>query len=84
MRAIYMKEPGDVSLIDIPKPEVREEDVLIRVHRVGLCGTDLQSYRGVAALTNFPLVPGHELGGEVESWEAPSPTGCSRRGTTSP
>lgn len=43
MRAIYMKEPGDVSLIDIPKPEVREEDVLIRVHRVGLCGTDLQS-----------------------------------------
>lgn len=67
MRAVYMKEPGSVSVIDIPRPEVKNEDVLIRVHRVGLCGTDLQSYRGVAALTNFPLVPGHELGGEVVS-----------------
>ena len=65
MKAVYMQKPGEVSLIDIPKPEAREEDVLIRIHRVGLCGTDLQSYHGLAALTNFPLIPGHELGGEV-------------------
>lgn len=68
MRAVYMKEPGNVALIDIAKPQPQSGDVMIRVHRVGLCGTDLQSYRGVAALTNFPLVPGHELGGEVISW----------------
>lgn len=67
MRAVYMKEPGNVSLIEVAMPEVKEDDVLIRIHRVGLCGTDLQSYKGVAALTNFPLIPGHELGGEVVS-----------------
>lgn len=80
MRAVYMKAPGDVSLIDIPRPEVREGDVLIRVHRVGLCGTDLQSYRGVAALTNFPLVPGHELGGEVAAWGGAVPAGLFAEG----
>lgn len=74
MRAVYMKEPGSVSVINIPQPEVKNEDVLIRIHRVGLCGTDLQSYRGVAALTNFPLVPGHELGGEVVSCGKNVPT----------
>lgn len=75
MRAVYMKEPGDVSLIEQAKPEVRSGDVLIRIHRVGLCGTDLQSYKGVAALTNFPIVPGHELGGEVVRWGQDVPEG---------
>lgn len=67
MRAVYMQEPHNVSMIEMPPPRPGTGDVLIRIHRVGLCGTDLQSYRGVAALTNFPLVPGHELGGEVVS-----------------
>lgn len=80
MKAVYMKEPGNVSLIDIQMPEVKEEDVLIRIHNVGLCGTDLQSYRGVAALTNFPLVPGHELGGEVVSCGKGVPAGLFAEG----
>ena len=67
MRAVYMQEPHNVSMIEMANPQPGAGDVLIRIHRVGLCGTDLQSYRGVAALTNFPLVPGHELGGEVVS-----------------
>lgn len=75
MRAVYMKEPGNVSLIEIPKPACKAGDVLIRIHRVGLCGTDLQSYRGIAALTKFPLVPGHELGGEVVTCGADVPSG---------
>ena len=67
MRAVYMQEPHNVSMIEMANPQPGAGDVLIRIHRVGLCGTDLQSYRGVDALTNFPLVPGHELGGEVVS-----------------
>lgn len=80
MEAVYMEEPWKVSLIDIPLPQVGEEDVLIRGHRVGLCGTDLQSYRGIAALTNFPLVPGHELGGEVVSCGKAVPDGTFAAG----
>lgn len=67
MKAVYMEAPRKVSVIDMPEPKMKDGDVLIRVRRVGLCGTDLQSYRGIAALTQFPLVPGHELGGEVVS-----------------
>ena len=80
MEAVYMKEPGNVSVIDLKMPEVREDDVLIRIHRVGLCGTDLQSYRGMAALTKFPLVPGHELGGEVVSCGKGVPAGMFAAG----
>ena len=75
MKAVYMAEPGKVSVLEIPEPQAGDHDVLIRVHRVGLCGTDLQSYRGTAALTNYPLVPGHELGGEVVSWGRAVPDG---------
>ncbi len=74
MKAVYMEEPGKVYLIEKDTPEMKSNEMLIKIHRVGLCGTDLQSYRGVAALTNFPLVPGHELGGEVVSWGADVPS----------
>lgn len=53
MRAVYMQEPHNVSMIEMANPQPGAGDVLIRIHRVGLCGTDLQSYRGVDALTNF-------------------------------
>lgn len=75
MRAVYMAGPGDVSTVEYPPCTAGKEDVLIRVHRVGLCGTDLQSYRGIAALTQFPLVPGHEVGGEVISCGKEVPAG---------
>jgi len=75
-----MKGPGNVFLTDIPMPELKPEDVLIRIHTVGLCGTDLQSYRGTAALTNFPLIPGHELGGSVVSCGPSVPEGLFSKG----
>ena len=75
VKAVYMKKPGEVSLIEIDKPIAKEGEVLIKIHRVGLCGTDLQSYRGIAALTKFPLIPGHELSGEIISCGAAVPSG---------
>lgn len=80
MRAVYMSEPWNVSIISIPLPRMEHEDVLIQIHRVGLCGTDLQSYRGIAALTQFPLIPGHELGGEVIACGKGVPSGLFAEG----
>ena len=65
MKAVYMREPWEVSTIELPEPIMKPDEILIRVQRVGLCGTDLHSYRGSMALTNYPLVPGHELSGFV-------------------
>ena len=80
MKAVYMEAPGNVSVIDIPEPNMEDSDICIRVRRVGLCGTDLQSYRGTAALTQFPLVPGHELGGEIVSIGKDVPTNMFAEG----
>ncbi len=67
MKCIYMPQPEKVYTHEVDIPIYGEEDVLIKVHTVGLCGTDLHSYRGSAALTKYPLIPGHEIGGHIVS-----------------
>jgi threonine 3-dehydrogenase len=59
--------PG-LRLEEVPKPEIGINDVLIKVHRTGICGTDLhiESWDGWAAKTiKPPLIVGHEFVGEV-------------------
>lgn len=80
MRAVYMREPWDVSTVELPKPVMKADEVLIRVQRVGLCGTDLHSYRGVMALTKYPVIPGHELSGSVADIGAEVPEGLFAEG----
>lgn len=69
MKALVKKErkPG-LWLDDVPEPEVGINDVLIRVDRTGICGTDLHIYKWDAwaqATIPVPMVVGHEFVGEV-------------------
>jgi len=60
-------EPG-LWLEDVPKPAVGINDVLIRVHRTGICGTDLHIYKWddwAARTIPVPMVVGHEFVGEI-------------------
>lgn len=66
MKAIEITSPGVVRVVDRPEPTLRDGEVLLRVGRVGFCGTDLSSYRGVNPLVKYPRVPGHEIGGRIE------------------
>jgi 2-desacetyl-2-hydroxyethyl bacteriochlorophyllide A dehydrogenase len=66
MKAIELTAPGLVQLVDRPEPTPREGEVLLRVCRVGFCGTDLSSYRGVNPLVSYPRVPGHEISATIE------------------
>lgn len=73
MRALTMQGPGAVGLIDIPEPDLCEGEVLLRVRYVGMCGTDLNSFRGKNPLVSFPRIPGHEIAATVvESRSGPS------------
>jgi len=66
MRAIQLEQPGKFRTIDIPeaaKPGPGE--ALIRVHRIGICGTDISGYLGKMPFYSYPRIPGHELGVEV-------------------
>lgn len=65
MKAISLSEPKRLEIIDIPEPEVGPEDVLVDVRFIGLCGTDLNSYRGRLALLTYPRIPGHEVSGLI-------------------
>jgi len=63
----YAKEPGSVELREIPVPKIDEEDVLLRVEAVGICGSDLHQYNGKHSWrVNYPVVLGHEFAGVVE------------------
>lgn len=68
MKALVRKSlaPGDFICTDVPIPQIREDQVLIRVKAVGVCGTDVHMYTG-HVVTETPLVIGHELCGVVES-----------------
>ena len=65
MKAISLVQPYRVELIDTPESRLGPEDVLVDVHYVGLCGSDLSAYRGVHPLVVYPRVPGHEIGGII-------------------
>jgi threonine 3-dehydrogenase len=69
MRALVKTGPGPgLELADVPLPEIGINDVLIRVHKTGICGTDLhiESWDPWAARTIVPpLVVGHEFVGEI-------------------
>jgi len=65
MKAISLVAPKCVKVIDIPEPAMGPEDVLIEPRYVGLCGSDLNAYRGLSPLVTYPRIPGHEVSGMV-------------------
>ncbi len=66
MQAIQLKQPHEFHTIDIPEPaQPASGEALVRVHRVGICGTDIAGYLGKMPFYSYPRIPGHELGVEV-------------------
>lgn len=65
MRAAVLAEPGRFELREIPLPEPDSHEVLVRVARTGICGTDLHIFKGNYARDKLPMVPGHEFTGHV-------------------
>lgn len=62
----YGSEPGSVELREVPIPEIGDEDVLLRVQAVGICGSDVHQWQGSHSWpVNYPCVLGHEFSGEV-------------------
>jgi len=66
MRAIQLAEPKSFRVIEIPEPGAPGPgDAVVRVARVGICGTDFSGYLGKMPFFSYPRIPGHELGVEV-------------------
>lgn len=70
MLTIICDAPGKLSAIDRPKPARGEGEVLVKLRRIGVCGTDLHIFTGNQPYLSYPRVMGHELAATVE--EAPA------------
>lgn len=66
MLTVICETPGTLAAHDRPMPERGARDVLLRVKRVGVCGTDLHIFSGNQPYLEYPRVMGHELSGVVE------------------
>lgn len=72
MLTVICNEPGSLTAIERDKPLMQAGEVLIRVKRVGVCGTDLHIFTGNQPYLNYPRVMGHEFSGVVEDADSDS------------
>jgi len=66
VKAFKITGPGRTALSEIDPPEMSPGEALLRIRRVGLCGTDLNSFRGRNPLVSYPRIPGHEIAATIE------------------
>ena len=66
MQALVFAAPHDATYADVPEPPAPAAgEAVVRVHAVGVCGTDYAGYLGKMPYFDYPRIPGHELGVEV-------------------
>ena len=66
MQALLLEQPKAFRFVDIPEPAAPGAgEAVVRVHAVGICGTDYGGYLGKMPFFSYPRIPGHELGVEV-------------------
>ncbi len=65
MKAAVLKSPGHIQIEEVSIPEVREDDVLIKVDCTGICGSDILAYQGAHPYKKAPVVLGHEFCGKI-------------------
>lgn len=66
MQSIVLINPGHLELVEAAPPESPAlNEAQVRIHRVGICGTDLHAYAGNQPFFSYPRILGHELAAEV-------------------
>jgi 2-desacetyl-2-hydroxyethyl bacteriochlorophyllide A dehydrogenase len=65
MIQVTLQEPGRFELGEAPTPRPAEGEALVRIQRIGVCGTDLHAFRGRQPFFSYPRILGHELAGEI-------------------
>ena len=65
MQAFYISEPGRSEVRSVQQPEPGPDEVLLQTRFIGLCGTDLSTFRGKNPLVSYPRIPGHEIAATI-------------------
>ena len=73
MKTWICKKPGEFVLEEVPKPVLQPGGAIVKIKRIGICGTDLHAYEGTQPYFSYPRILGHELSGiltEVDGYSA--------------
>src|SRR2546423_1392845 len=80
MKAMVLRAPSDLVLDEVARPQPAAGQVLVRITHSGVCGTDYKIYNGSIKVA-YPLIPGHEMAGEVvDVGRVPPSAGAPRGG----
>lgn len=60
-----MTAPGVIEFREIPTPEAGPGQVLVKIQKIGICGSDIHVYHGEHPFTKYPITQGHEVSGEI-------------------
>ena len=60
-----MTAPGEISFREIDIPSIADDEVLVRIRMIGICGSDIHVYHGKHAFTKYPITQGHEVSGDI-------------------
>ncbi len=67
MRQAVMTEPGKIEFRHVPEPKAGPGEILLRIKRIGVCGSDIHVNYGKHPFTSYPVVQGHEFSAQVEA-----------------
>ena len=60
-----MTAPGVIEFRDVPTPKPQPGEVLVKIQKIGMCGSDIHVYHGEHPFTKYPVTQGHEVSGEI-------------------
>jgi L-iditol 2-dehydrogenase len=66
MKRATMTAPGTIELSEVPVPQPGPGDVRLRIHRIGVCGSDVHVNHGRHPFTTYPVIQGHEFSGMID------------------
>ncbi len=69
MKTLICNEPGKLAYGSKEAPTLEKDKALIKIKRIGICGTDLHAFEGTQPFFNYPRILGHELAGELVDFD---------------
>jgi 2-desacetyl-2-hydroxyethyl bacteriochlorophyllide A dehydrogenase len=84
MEALVCEQPGSFQYIKKEKPSLQSGCAILKIKRIGICGTDLHAFEGTQPFFNYPRILGHELASEIIEIEADNEFAVGDRVTFSP
>ena len=70
MKTLVCTEPGKLEYAVAEKPALQKGQSIIKIKRIGICGTDLHAFEGTQPYFNYPRILGHELAGELVEFDS--------------